>query len=161
MQQVRGPECSRTYRKLKQLVAFLVGLVLLDGLGQDVDGFCVADALETRLRDMLQPVLYLRVRVAINLCRSKVVQVLPTPYGHHFMQQDMSLYAHTPHKNMLLDACLGSDNLPGYEQVDMPHYKAKQETDKIFCCSSYNKPLVLAAVPAVIPPAASNAALYI
>ena len=93
MQQVRGPEYSRAYRKLKQLVAFLLGLVLLDGLGQNVNGFCVADALETRLRNMLQPVLDLRVRVAIDLCRSEVVQVLPAPYGHHFMQQDVSRYA--------------------------------------------------------------------
>ena len=80
--------CSRVssvivhYRKLKQLVALLLGLVLLDSLSQNVNGFCVADAPEARLRNMLQPVLDLRIRVPIDLCSSEVVQVLPIPCSH-------------------------------------------------------------------------------
>ena len=106
----KGLERIRAYRKLKQLVPLLLGLIVLNGLGQDVNGFCIADALETRLRNVLQPILDLRVRVAINLCCCKVVQVLPTPGSHDCMRKDASRHAYKPQKVVLPDASVGIEN---------------------------------------------------
>ena len=68
-----GYQSAQAHRKLKQLVALLLWLEVLDGLQQNVNGVGVADALEARLRNMLQPVLHLRIRVAINLGCGEVV----------------------------------------------------------------------------------------
>lgn len=54
-------QSQTVYLKLKQLVTLLLRFEVLDGIQQDVDSFCVGDALEARFRNMLQPVLDFRI----------------------------------------------------------------------------------------------------
>ena len=63
------------YLKLKKLVPFLLGLEVLDGLQQNVNSFCVANALEARLCYVPQSVLHFRVTVAIHFGGGKEFQI--------------------------------------------------------------------------------------
>ena len=65
-----------SHLKLKKLLSFIVRFELLDGLLQGVNSFRVGDSPEARVCNMPEPVPDLWVRVAVNLGRAEILQVL-------------------------------------------------------------------------------------